>query len=402
MTVPPSAASGIAAVRGAISVAANEAEAIREATARLLRALLTANQIEPAQVVSAIFTATPDLNADFPAHAARVLGWRDVPLLGAQEIAVPGMLPRIVRVLLTVRGVAEGVRMAPVYLEQAAALRPDLVPPSGSAATSPPSGAGTSSKRRLALVGLGQIGGSIGLALTGGRWRRIGWDLDPERARQALAAGAIDEVAASLAAACGAAELAVLATPVDTLADVVAEAAAALPPGAALLDTGSARAPVTPALAAAARQGVVAVGGHPLAGAEGHGFGAARADLFRGHAFALAPIGPEVPEVIATLVHDLGARPLRVEPARHDAALARTSHLPYLVACAIHELGAGAASAGLSGPGFRDMTRLSASDPRMALAYCRGNAVEVKAAWSELRASLDRAVAGLGPSTLRG
>src|SRR5437762_2342851 len=115
----------IAAVRGAVQVAANRAELIREATARLLIALLEANRLEPARIVSAIFTATPDLDADFPAHAARRLGWTEVPLLGAREMGVPGALPRIVRVLLTVR-VARGARLQPIYLDGAAALRPDL------------------------------------------------------------------------------------------------------------------------------------------------------------------------------------------------------------------------------------------------------------------------------------
>ncbi|MEO5617097.1 MAG: chorismate mutase, partial [Candidatus Eisenbacteria bacterium] len=136
----------IAAVRGAIQVAENRADLVQEATARLLRALLERNSLNPGQIVSAIFTATPDLNADFPAHAARRLGWTDVPLLGAVEIAVPGALPRVVRVLLTVSGVAAGERLVPVYLDGAAALRPDLSVTSGS--TTPP--------RTLALIGLGQ------------------------------------------------------------------------------------------------------------------------------------------------------------------------------------------------------------------------------------------------------
>src|SRR5215510_9855759 len=125
----------VAAVRGAIQVRANRAEEIRDATARLLGALLAVNHFTREQIVSAIFTATPDLDADFPAHAARRLGWTDVPLLGAREMGVPGALPRIVRVLLTVR-VARGARLRPVYLGGAEALRPDLA----SAATTPRAG----------------------------------------------------------------------------------------------------------------------------------------------------------------------------------------------------------------------------------------------------------------------
>src|SRR5437867_10611706 len=110
----------IAAVRGAVSVASNTAENILDATARLLSALLEANRLDPDRIVSALFTATPDLDADFPAHAARRLGWRDVPLLCAREIAVPGAMPRVVRVLLTVAEVPAGTRLIPVYLGEAA------------------------------------------------------------------------------------------------------------------------------------------------------------------------------------------------------------------------------------------------------------------------------------------
>ena len=92
----------IAAVRGAIQVPANRSDAIRASTARLLETLVRRNGLRPERIVSAIFTATPDLTADFPAHAARKLGWTDVPLLGATEVDVPGALPRVVRVLLTV------------------------------------------------------------------------------------------------------------------------------------------------------------------------------------------------------------------------------------------------------------------------------------------------------------
>jgi chorismate mutase len=114
-----------AAVRGAISVRANRAADIREATGRLLETLIRRNGVRADKVVSAVFTATPDLTADFPAHAARRIGWTDVPLLGAVELGVPGAPERIVRVLLTLRDVPRGVRLIPVYLDEAAKLRPD-------------------------------------------------------------------------------------------------------------------------------------------------------------------------------------------------------------------------------------------------------------------------------------
>jgi prephenate dehydrogenase len=384
----------IAAVRGAIQVAENRADLVQAATARLLTELLARNGLAPAQIVSAIFTATPDLNADFPAHAARRLGWTDVPLLGAVEIAVPGALPRVVRVLLTVSGVAMGRRLVPVYLEGAAALRPDLA---GQDARGP--------VRTVALIGLGQIGGSIGLALSGrSSWRRIGFDLDRATAATALAAGAIDRVAESLADACFGADLAVIAVPVDAIPACVIAAAKALPGGAALVDTGSARGGITEALHAARARGIDSVGGHPLAGNEGHGFASARAEIFRGARYVLCPGGEpaaEIPAAVLALITDLGAEPLIVSSDEHDSALARTSHLPYLLARALSISGDAASARGLSGPTFRDMTRVARSDPRVAEAYCRSNLNEVRAAWAEFRERMEALLGELAEARTR-
>lgn len=380
----PDATPSIAAVRGATTVPANDAPAILAGTAALLDALMSRNGLRPGQVVSALFTVTADLDADFPAHAARRMGWESVPMLCAREIPVPGALPRVVRVLLTVRVGPNGSALDPVYLGDAARLRPDLATPQGS-------GGG----RRVAIIGLGQIGGSIGLALRGLGWRRIGYDQDPATRAAAHTAGAVDESADDLAAACTRADLAVVAVPVDAAAAVIEAAARALPRGAALLDTASTRGPVTPALEAARASGVLAIGGHPLAGSEGRGFAAARGDLFRGARFALLPEGRPIPAIVEALLADLRAQPLHVAPGAHDHALARSSHLPYLLSLALQDAGADAAAAGLTGPGFRDMTRLAASDPRVAGAYCRANAVEVQAAWRALRADMDRRVEAL-------
>jgi prephenate dehydrogenase len=343
----------------------------------------------PAQLVSVLFTATDDLDADFPAHAARRLGWTDVPLLCAREIAVLGAPRGIVRVLLTVRD-ARVSRLEPVYLGAAIALRPDLAPaPAARAATAAP----PAPAARVAIIGLGQIGGSIGLALgVRGGWRRAGYDVDAARAGEAVRIGAIDVAAPSVEEACAGAEIAIVAVPMDALAGAIDLVAAALPRGAVLVDTGSARAGVTEALSRAASRGVRAVGGHPLAGSQGHGLDAANAAVFRGAPFVLLPVAGEVPDTARRLVADLGARIVEASPDAHDQALARTSHLPYLVALAIEGVGHEAAEHSLSGPGFRDMTRLAASDPRVAMAYCRANAREVRAAWGELREAIERRV----------
>lgn len=113
------------AVRGATSVVANEREAILTRTAELLGEIMQRNALTPDDVVSAIFTVTADLDAEFPAVAARQIGFDLVPLLCAQEIPVPGALPQIVRILLHTYA-PTGHRAQHVYLHDARALRADL------------------------------------------------------------------------------------------------------------------------------------------------------------------------------------------------------------------------------------------------------------------------------------
>ena len=117
----------VRAIRGAIDVAEDTPEAMRAAVTHMVREIMRRNALEIDQIVSAIFTSTPDLTSTFPALAAREAGggWESVPLLGATEVGVPGALPRCIRVLITVeRSGSEPVQH--VYLGGAAKLRPDL------------------------------------------------------------------------------------------------------------------------------------------------------------------------------------------------------------------------------------------------------------------------------------
>ena len=114
-------------LRGAINVDENSANSILEATRELLSELLRANGIEDfGEIASAQFTTTTDLNAAFPAEAARELGMRQVPLLCGTEIAVPGSMPRCIRVLLHLNTEKSQSEMAHVYLRDARNLRPDV------------------------------------------------------------------------------------------------------------------------------------------------------------------------------------------------------------------------------------------------------------------------------------
>lgn len=114
-------------IRGATSAEENSREAILEATRELLVEILRANQINHFEdLVSAIFTTSPDLNACFPAEAARALGMNEVPLLCASEISVPGALPRCIRVMLHVNTQKKQCEITHVYLREAVKLRPDM------------------------------------------------------------------------------------------------------------------------------------------------------------------------------------------------------------------------------------------------------------------------------------
>ncbi len=112
-------------LRGATTATANTSEAILEATEELLGALRDTNGFEPGDVESAIFTSSPDLTAEYPARAARRLGWTDVPLLGAAEVAVPTGLRRCIRVLLHFYTSKPQSSLKHMYLRDAAKLRPD-------------------------------------------------------------------------------------------------------------------------------------------------------------------------------------------------------------------------------------------------------------------------------------
>ena len=112
-------------IRGATTAIANTAEDILEATDELMRTVIALNELEPADVASVIFTTTPDLTATFPALAARDIGWTEVPLMCAHEMAVPGSLQKCVRVMIHVNTIRTAAEIRHVYLKGARELRPE-------------------------------------------------------------------------------------------------------------------------------------------------------------------------------------------------------------------------------------------------------------------------------------
>jgi chorismate mutase len=116
----------VRAVRGAIQVDSGDRDAILEATAELVTEVMARNDLTTDDVISVLFTATPDLTAEFPALAARKIGFHDVPLICASEIAVPGAMPRVVRLMAHVETGRPRSEIQHVYLRGAAALRLDI------------------------------------------------------------------------------------------------------------------------------------------------------------------------------------------------------------------------------------------------------------------------------------
>lgn len=114
-------------VRGAITISEDIPEEVIKATQEMLTALLEKNDFSVEDIVSALFTVTPDITSEFPARSARMMGWTQVPLMCSQEIPVPGALPKCIRVLLHVNTSKSPGEIKHIYLREAAHLRTDLV-----------------------------------------------------------------------------------------------------------------------------------------------------------------------------------------------------------------------------------------------------------------------------------
>jgi len=116
----------VRAIRGAVQIEVDERQAILDGTAELVREVMDRNGLGTAEVISVLFSATPDLSAEFPALAARALGFQEVPLLCCTEIGVPGAMPRVIRLMMHVETDMKRTEIQHVYLRGAAALRLDI------------------------------------------------------------------------------------------------------------------------------------------------------------------------------------------------------------------------------------------------------------------------------------
>jgi prephenate dehydrogenase len=223
------------------------------------------------------------------------------------------------------------------------------------------------------------IGTSIALGLRNLGWETLGWDADPSALAGAVSVGAVVPVDGIEAAGLDSADLLVLASPPSSVLAAVAE----LDTAALVIDVASVKGPIV----AAARTPRF-VGTHPMAGRELTGPDAARPALFRGATWVIVPDGADEEDVerVERIVTDLGARPVRMAAEEHDAAVARISHVPQILAAALLEGAEEIPGAmDLAAGSFRDLTRVASSDPAVWVDILVANRREVTAAVEWLR-----------------
>ncbi len=251
---------------------------------------------------------------------------------------------------------------------------------------------------RIAVLGVGLIGGSIGLAAR----RRLdaevtGFDPDRDLLGRAVELGALDSAAESAAGAVAGAELVFCAAPVTALPGLAAEALDAAGEDTAVTDVGSVKRDVIAAVGSESRF----IGGHPLAGAETAGVENARADLFEGARWYLTPTattGGLLYDRVQRAISELGARPQAIEAGTHDRLMATISHLPHVLANVLVTEAATALSEEAEhlpevGPSFRDATRVAGANPAIWGDIFAGNrdavAAEIDAVVARLTEAAD-------------
>ncbi len=252
------------------------------------------------------------------------------------------------------------------------------------------------SAARLGIAGVGLIGGSIALRARADYERIIGYDRDPAALAQARAAGIIDSVAADIRSLATDCETLVIALPVDAALTALSALADVRGPQL-VIDVASVKAP----LVAAGARIATYIGTHPMAGRERSGVAAADAELFRGATWAYSPHpDPALVTRARRFIESMGSFPLEVEPARHDAIVALTSHVPQVLSVL---LGAELARRArgdehvldLCGPGMLTMLRLARSPDAVWAPIVAANAAEIARVLRSVACELDRAAIGL-------
>jgi prephenate dehydrogenase len=266
--------------------------------------------------------------------------------------------------------------------------------------------------RRVAIVGLGLLGGSLGLALkkAGFTGRIVGYARRDETRQQALRAGAVDEGFANVNEAVLGADLVILATPVAVILDHLPRLQPHLSPQALITDVGSTKRRICALAAEFYTQGPLFLGGHPMAGKERSGLENADAQLFENARYVLTPIKPKDlndarVQAFRALVTTIGARPLTTDPASHDLAVAYLSHLPQLLSSGLASLidekhAADELILEVAASGFRDVTRLADSPYSVWRDICLTNTENIQMALDALIQKLESIKVHLGDREL--
>ena len=251
---------------------------------------------------------------------------------------------------------------------------------------------------RIAIVGTGLIGASVGLAAQRAGASVAGWDVDPNALAAAAGRGAV-EPADALEQALAGAELAVVAAPIAALPGQVAAVLEATSEETTVTDVGSTKASVVAAAAGSPRF----VGGHPIAGLESRGAEHASAGIFEDATWFLTPTAHtdnERHRAVHGFVASLGAVPVAIDPAAHDRLVALTSHLPHVLAnVVVNQAGAtrveGHEPLANAGGSLRDMTRIAGANPRIWTDIFLDNAGAVREALAEHRRRIEQVEAAL-------
>jgi prephenate dehydrogenase len=228
---------------------------------------------------------------------------------------------------------------------------------------------------RLAIIGLGLIGGSVGLALKRAapvNTTLVGYDQEAEIMGRALKAGVVDEVERTLPAAVKDASMVIVATPIVTMRRIFRDIAPHLQQSCVVTDTASTKRDVMRWAQAELPQSVYFVGGHPMAGREKAGLHQAEAELFDGRPYCVTPSVNAIDGAVNMVVKyatTLGGRPFFLDPEEHDSYVAAISHVPLVSSLALFNLArrsnAWPELANISGPAFRDLTRLASGEPEL-------------------------------------
>lgn len=256
--------------------------------------------------------------------------------------------------------------------------------------------------KRVAILGVGLIGGSFGMALRAKRMARevVGIGRSTDRLRMAADLGAVDSWTLDIEEGVHKADLFYIATPVRSVIPLLAEALPFLDANCVVTDAGSTKSEICRAATELLEERAAFVGGHPMAGSEEAGVAAARADLFEGSTYVLTPdaeTGLDAIRRLSATIEGIGARVVVMDPDEHDRCAAVVSHLPHVMAAALVLLAQEAAERNpvlfeLVAGSFRDMTRVAASPPVLWRDICLTNASTVGESAAGLFSAIARAV----------